>query len=833
MAKNNNTPQKKAQEGPVRHENPYYRQKNDRGGFEFVGVSYVLVGIVLGVLLYGRYDAAFPEFIQLALSGLFGWCALLTPVILIGEGIYVMREKNMGRLYFKMFMVFLALFCLCVLSSLLANPDGKVNAFEAFGMTSRYIGGGFLGALLGTPLANAMTVIPAVMIVFIVFVLLLGVIFKFSPIKLIIGFTRKVKEEVEEIDDERSYEMGQRARERMDDGIGKISQRGKNREVDFEVSDNSTAQIERKKAEEKARQEQAAQKQSKRNRQDGIEPDLLIYDMPLRKKGPNGSQESSVQIEMGYADDIDRDDDMLDDDLNFDNVTIITGETEPEQKPKRVRKMTDSQQAAYSAKLDESAKAVVIPYKFPSGTLLSPAKNKKPGGDPRGELRDTARKLVETLKSFGVDVTLLQVSRGPTVTRYELQPNVGVKVNKITSLADDIALNLAAASVRIEAPIPGKAAIGIEIPNKEKSSVALKDVLDSDEFKASESKVSVALGMDIAGKSVVANIAKMPHVLIAGATGSGKSVCINSLIVSILYKASPNEVKFVMIDPKRVELLPYNGIPHLLTPVVTDPKKASGALNWAVTEMVRRYDMFAESGVRDLEGYNAFAALQGEDKLPQIVIIIDELADLMMVSPKEVEDSICRLAQLARACGMHLVIATQRPSVNVITGIIKANIPSRIAFSVTSQIDSRTILDGAGAEKLLGSGDMLYMPMGASKALRLQGSFISDAEVERVVSFIKDTSETSYDEEIGIKINSGGEVADVSGDADELLPRAIELALAAGQISTSMLQRRLGIGYARAGRIVDQMEARGIISGADGSKPRNVLVSAEDLGYEE
>jgi|GEM_PF-155212 len=841
MAGKSNNTQKRPQQAPKRGAN---YPAEEHGGYELAGVTYIVFGILLGVLMYGKYDAAIPEFVQLIMSGIFGWCAVLAPVILIGEGIYIMRVKNFGRLYFKMLMVFLALFNLCILSSLFANPEGIPNAFSVLADKSGYSGGGFLGSLVATPFVNLLTVVPTIIIFLMLFVMLLVVVFKFSPIRMIMGFTRKVRDEVREIDEERSYEMGQRARERMEESIEKMNRR-KKQQIDFEVHDYKEPKAGKKRADSAKKREveeaiDAERENSNRSAQSDIDSDIFRANGPLKRKKKNRPQEPAPEIKINRNDDVDLYDDAPEDELDFDSVTIIAGdsvqekaaEKQSEQKPKRARQMTDSQQAEYNIELDGKVKHRVIPYKFPSGTLLSPAKNKKTV-DPRGELRETANKLVATLKSFGVDVTLLQVSRGPTVTRYELQPNVGVKVSKITSLADDIALNLAAPSVRIEAPIPGKAAIGIEIPNKEISSVALRDVLDSDEFKDSESKVSVALGMDIAGKSVIANIAKMPHVLIAGATGSGKSVCINSLIISILYKANPNEVKFVMIDPKRVELLPYNGIPHLLTPVVTDPKKASGALNWAVAEMTRRYDLFAESGVRDLAGYNAYAELEGEDKLPQIVIIIDELADLMMVAPKEVEDAICRLAQLARACGMHLVIATQRPSVNVITGIIKANIPSRIAFAVTSQIDSRTILDGAGAEKLLGKGDMLYMPMGASKALRLQGSFISDAEVEKVVSFIKDTSTTGYDEEIGIKINSGGEVADVSGDADELLPRAIELALAAGQISTSMLQRRLGIGYARAGRIVDQMEARGIISGADGSKPRNVLISAEDLEIQE
>ncbi len=443
-----------------------------------------------------------------------------------------------------------------------------------------------------------------------------------------------------------------------------------------------------------------------------------------------------------------------------------------------------------------------------------------------------SHKLIDTLASFGVGAKVLNVSKGPTVTRYELQPNAGVKVSKIVNLADDIALNLAATGVRIEAPIPGKAAIGIEIPNKKNVAVFLRDVIETDAFQNYSSKLAFAVGKDIAGNVVVGDIAKMPHLLIAGATGSGKSVCINTLIISILYKASPAEVRLLMVDPKVVELGIYNGIPHLLIPVVTDPKKASGALTWAVMEMTNRYRLFAENNVRDLKGYNGLIKERGEgETLPQIVIIIDELADLMMVAPNEVEDSICRLAQMARAAGMHLVIATQRPSVNVITGVIKANIPSRISFAVSSQIDSRTILDMAGAEKLLGRGDMLFYPLGQPKPLRVQGSFISDKEVERFVTHIKSLQSAEYDEEILQKIENQTpetQKPDSSGD-DELLPQAILMVLELGQASASLIQRKFKVGYSRAARILDQMEAWGVVSASDGSgKPRQILITRQE-----
>jgi len=470
-------------------------------------------------------------------------------------------------------------------------------------------------------------------------------------------------------------------------------------------------------------------------------------------------------------------------------------------------------------------------YEFPSVEFLN--KGKGATRNTKKSLTDTAAKLQRTLYSFGVSAKVENIAVGPTITRYELKPAEGVRVSKIANLSDDIALNLAAESIRIEAPIPGKQAVGIEIPNKEKEVVVLRDIIDTEKFRNYKSKLAFALGKDATGEEVVTDIAKMPHVLIAGSTGSGKSVCINTLITSIIYKSKPNEVKLVMVDPKVVELSVYNGIPHLLIPVVTDPKKAAGALEWAVQEMVKRYHLFAEKNVRDISGYNE--ALENEgviEKLPQIVIIIDELADLMMVAAKEVEDAICRLAQMARAAGMHLIIATQRPSVDVITGIIKTNIPSRIAFAVTSQIDSRTILDSAGAEKLLGKGDMLFYPSGASKPSRMQGAFISDNEVKKIVEFLKQNGGPTYNEDImeSIEKSNSSEQEIAASEEDELDPflmEAIDVAVDMGQISASFIQRRFKVGYARAGRIIDQMEARGLISGYEGSKPRQVLISKE------
>lgn len=489
---------------------------------------------------------------------------------------------------------------------------------------------------------------------------------------------------------------------------------------------------------------------------------------------------------------------------------------------------------------NENAAPDIMKYAFPPIDLLKPADNSSNAADAEAEMRNNAETLVNTLQSFGVQTRIVDIHRGPTVTRYELQPSAGVKISKITGLSDDIALNLAAAGVRIEAPIPGKAAVGVEVPNRVKDVVSIREMIESEEFKSAKSKLAFVVGRDIEGNVIVGDIAKMPHVIIAGTTGSGKSVCTNSIIMSILYNASPDEVRLVLIDPKMVEFKIYDGIPHLLIPVVTDPRKAAGALSWAVQEMLKRYKLFADSNVRDLKGYNELAAeTDGMSPLPQIVIAIDELADLMMAASNEVEDAICRLAQMARAAGMHLIIATQRPTVDVITGLIKANIPSRIALTVSSQVDSRTIIDTAGAEKLLGYGDMLYYPSGIPKPIRIQGCFCSSKEVEAVVAFIKSGGTADYSDEIlreiekNVPVPKGEKGASDGGSAsgdmfeDDMVEKAIEVVIEAGQASTSSLQRRLKLGYARAARIIDQLEELGVVGPFEGAKPRAVLMTRE------
>lgn len=559
-----------------------------------------------------------------------------------------------------------------------------------------------------------------------------------------------------------------------------------------------------------------------------------------RKKKATSSDEEMTKVPKEIIDEINREN------SNIEMLKNATGRKE-EKKPKSIDEIVKdaSEDKPNEKKADKSKEFTVSKeamesgindYKLPSVELLSLPK-KKSTADISGELKENAQRLIETLRSFNVNATITDISRGPTVTRYELKPAAGVRISKITNLADDIALNLAATHVRIEAPIPGKAAVGIEVPNTVKNTVSMRELIDTPEFYEQRSLLSAGIGKDIAGNCVYCDIAKMPHLLVAGTTGSGKSVCMNSIITSILYRAKPDEVKFLMIDPKQVEFSKYANIPHLLVPVVTDPRKAAGALGWAVSEMLQRYQKLSQVGVRDIEGYNKYVQKHEDmESMPKICIFIDEFADLMMAAPKEVEDSVCRLAQMARAVGMHLVIATQRPSVDVITGLIKANISSRIALTVSSQIDSRTILDAAGAEKLLGHGDMLYNPIGASKPLRVQGCFISDEEVEALCDFVKNQGESQYDEEIAKEIEAKAVQDKKSspfeddGDAEQLdvlFDKAVDIVLETGTASTSFLQRKLSVGYARGAKIIDQLEEKGIIGTANGSKGREILINRQ------
>lgn len=761
-------------------------------------VVLVIISILLFVLIYTK-SGYIGEHLSPMLGGIMGFIKYIIPIGTFLIAIY-MTHNEKEYMYAKLIQYAIFLVCIATMLSVFQFSSGNLSVAKDFTsvMKSAYelgtsdIGGGVIGSAVAMPLINLLGTTGAVILVIGVAIVLFVFMFGVRPAEMISNFLDAL--------DERK-ELKKQA---------KISRR--------ELERQNRMKIEPEKVQ--LAEEEEPRKETRRERK-------------LREK--EEAKRKALEL-----------DDQITINLNNDNIAKVDGD-----KPKKYNhdkddlsylgeeklfKQEEEQKESKTKEVLQLEHAVTVEdkdYKFPPITLLSPGDPKEIKGGKKA-VTETASKLQKTLYSFGVSAKVENVSVGPAITRYELKPAEGVRVSKIANLADDIALNLAAESIRIEAPIPGKQAVGIEIPNTENEVVHLRDIIASDSFQNHKSKLAFALGKDVAGKEVVADIAKMPHVLIAGATGSGKSVCINTLIASIIYKAKPSEVKLLMVDPKVVELSVYNGIPHLLIPVVTDPKKAAGALAWAVQEMINRYNLFAQKGVRDIKGYNETVEKEGETgKLPQIVIIIDELSDLMMASPKEVEDSICRLAQMARAAGMHLVIATQRPSVDVITGVIKANIPSRISFAVSSQVDSRTILDMVGAEKLLGKGDMLFYPSGAPKPTRIQGAFVSDKEVEKLVDFLKSQGEVTYSDEILEQIENSDktdkELAEEDEDqtSDPLLMEAIETVVETQQASTSFIQRRFKVGYARAGRIIDQMEERGIISGYQGSKPREVLMSKE------
>ena len=756
-------------------------------------VVMMVISILLAVLIYGK-TGSIGKNLSPILGGIMGWIKFIIPIgmFIISIAFACDKKELLGS---KVIELLIFTVCICTILSVYQISNQSLNIkdsmskilSDSYNLGTKNIGGGVAGTMIAVLLTNMLgtlgTVILSIGIGIVTLVFMLGIPVTDIIADAVDNMHDKKEARKEEINEYRQeeYERRQKLREE------RKKQRGKRVLQDIEQTEITEDQI-------------------KINLHDKQNGKLKKYDHSQDDLEPLGSKKIKEEPKSDYIEE---------------NLFKKQEETK-EEKIKEVLTLEHSMSAE-----DEN-------YEFPPIILLKQGSRNGMRGSKKA-LTDTANRLQKTLYSFGVSAKVENVSVGPAITRYELKPAEGVRVSKIANLADDIALNLAAESIRIEAPIPGKQAVGIEIPNKENEVVHLRDILESDKFIDAKSKLSIALGKDVAGEEVVADIAKMPHVLIAGSTGSGKSVCINTLITSIIYKAKPSEVKLVMVDPKIVELSVYNGIPHLLIPVVTDPKKAAGALAWAVQEMENRYALFAGKGVRDLKGYNAELEKDNTEsgKLPQIVIIVDELADLMMVAAKDVEDSICRLAQKARAAGMHLVIATQRPSVDVITGLIKANVPSRIAFAVSSQVDSRTILDMAGAEKLLGKGDMLFYPTGASKPTRVQGAFVDDKEVEKIVDFIKSNTSATYSEEILESIEKANstdkDVKDVEDgdDTDPLLDEAIETVIDTQTASTSFIQRRFKVGYARAGRIIDQMEERGIISGYQGSKPREVLMSKE------
>ncbi len=780
-------------------------------------VGLIVLSILLAVLIYGKSGVIGVELNEI-LGGMMGIIRYVLPIGIFAVAIKIACADN-KYITSKLIQYAILLISISVLISVyqinkgelsIVNKDISKIVKDAYLIGAQGNGGGALGAILATPLVNLLGQIGATILCIGVVAMLAVFTFGINMSEIINNFVEKTEENREE-----RYERKQQLREEQ----LKIRQEA--------IEKRKKEKIEREIMKEEARQ-QALATDEKLGEQIKINFGGRILDeedTKGRKKYDHKNDDlTPLTKETKTAKVVQPD--VIENNIfkKEENSLFKQEEEKKEDKTKEVLQLEHAMVVE-----DEN-------YEYPPIELLGKGEKKSLKGGAKA-LTDTATKLQKTLYSFGVSAKVENVSVGPAITRYELKPAEGVRVSKIANLADDIALNLAAETIRIEAPIPGKQAVGIEVPNKEKEAVHLREVLESEEFQNNKSKLSVALGKDVAGNVQLADIAKMPHVLIAGSTGSGKSVCINTIITSIIYNSKPSEVKMVMVDPKVVELSVYNGIPHLLIPVVTDPKKAAGALAWAVQEMDNRYNLFAGKGVRDLKGYNnAIEKENGIGKLPQIVIIVDELADLMMVAAKDVEEAICRLAQKARAAGMHLVIATQRPSVDVITGLIKANVPSRIAFAVSSQVDSRTILDSVGAEKLLGKGDMLFFPSGAPKPVRVQGAFVSDDEVEKIVDFVKQNGTANYSEDILETIENNNktekELVQEQAEDDETDPflmDAIDAVVEQGQASTSFIQRRFKVGYARAGRIIDQMEERGIISGYQGSKPREVLITKERL----
>ena len=791
----------------------YKKSKKNTSKLDLAIVILIMLSLLLAVLIYTKSGVIGLKLNEI-LGGMLGIMQYILPIGIFAIAIKLACEGR-ETLTSKLIQYGIFIISLSILLSVfqIASPSGELQVNkemtevvkDAYYLGSQSKGGGAIGAVGAVPLVNLLGEIGAIIFCIGVAVILLVFTFGISMsdiINMIADKLEQRREERMEAKELRQKQMAKMQRKNTEDEETPAQRRRREREERM-----------RQKAEEKAAKEK----------------EVMDNQIKINFGGRILDTNENAKSLKKY-------------DHSNDDLTPLTKETKKEIQPDVIEnnlfKQEEEKKEDKKKEVLQLEHAIAVEdehYEYPPIELLGKGKTKTLKGGAKA-LTDTATKLQKTLYSFGVSAKVENVSVGPAITRYELKPAEGVRVSKIANLADDIALNLAAETIRIEAPIPGKQAVGIEVPNKEKQTVNLREVLESPEFQNNKSKLTIALGKDVAGNTQLADIAKMPHVLIAGSTGSGKSVCINTIITSIIYNAKPSEVKLVMVDPKVVELSVYNGIPHLLIPVVTDPKKAAGALAWAVQEMDDRYNKFASKGVRDLKGYNHAMEKEEGGQLPQIVIIVDELADLMMVAAKDVEEAICRLAQKARAAGMHLVIATQRPSVDVITGLIKANVPSRIAFAVSSQVDSRTILDSIGAEKLLGKGDMLFFPAGAPKPARVQGAFVSDEEVEKIVDFVKSNGTATYSEDILESIENSNktekELAQEQSEDDETDPflmDAIQTVVETGQASTSFIQRRFKVGYARAGRIIDQMEERGVISGYQGSKPREVLMTLEKL----
>ncbi len=838
------------------------KKKDSKIHDTMTSVLLVGIGVFMFLSLITNLIGIFGDWIRSFTLGLFGLGGFLLPPVLIFAGIQIIlnKKKIKSRLILaSFFLIMVSALFNTIRFAVPARPDGVVFADYFVDLTeSLYLegaaltSGGVIGGYVAVPLTALCSKVGAIIILSVIILLTVIFVGKFTYENFFVPSESSDKKEVQKGTSKAVQKELQTIRK-------EVHQLRTNQDKDLRATAkqrkiSTEADLDKELDDIEKPYKEAAKKSGSRIKikadssfdlpeEESVIPEVATGPAPaVLGINPEYNPENdlipeSVKPRKGHT--VPEAEPIIDDPLR---EMILRKVNEAEAKEAETQQAVEEQETALTEVVAEVEKKPEIEedkppeYIYPPLSLLNFVP-KASNEDSVEELHKTAEKLMEALRTFNVETKVLDFSRGPTVTRYELQPLPGVKISRITNLADDIALHLAATAVRLEAPIPGKAAIGVEIPNKSTNIVYLQEILASNEFKTAKSALSVCLGKDIAGSSVVIDLGKMPHLLIAGSTGSGKSVCINTLIISLLYRSSPEDVRLILIDPKVVELNVYNGIPHLLIPVVTDPRKASGALSWAVSEMLKRYDLFKEKGVRDFAGYNK-NLLEGEKKLPQIVIIIDEMADLMMTARNEVEDSVCRLAQMARAAGMHMVIATQRPSADVLTGTIKTNIPSRIAFAVSSQIDSRIILDGSGAEKLVGKGDMLYDPLGATKPLRVQGCFVSDKEVENVTSFIKNNYTAEYDEEVIKSIeqkakeqekgNKGGVDEGDDDDDDPMLPQAIEVVVAAGQASTSTLQRKLKLGYARAARIMDQMEERGIIGEYQGSKPREVLISKQE-----
>ncbi len=772
------------------------RKKKAKQDAYVQAVVFIILSILLAVLIYAQ-TGPIGRGLSVVLGGLIGWIKYIIPVGTFMVGITLTRNSKKDVVP-KITQYLIIILCICGIISLSQISNGTIDAVsgfspavaDAYKLGTENVGGGALGAILAVPLNNTIGVAAYVLLVG---ACILLIIFTFG-----IDLGAIIKNISDRMQEEEEYEEEEEEIEEKTIPKKKKKEKKKKHSVIMDLLEED---------------EEIEEKERRR-----YEHDIPLAFEEEEEKHERDSIKSKLQEQQETKPE-------KEEEKGFIEANLFK-----EKKEEREEKTKQELQ------LEHAQIEIEQNYEFPPIEILEQGGPKKKGG--KTQITDNVIKLEKTLKSFGVEAKVEDVSIGPAITRYELKPAEGVSCKKIANLTDDIALNLAAQSIRIEAPIPGKQAVGIEIPNQTTEMVHLRDVIDSEEFANSNSKLSVGLGKDISGARVVTDLSKMPHLLVAGATGSGKSVCINTIIASIIYKAKPSEVKLLMIDPKVVELSVYNGIPHLLIPVVTDPKKAAGALAWAVQEMEDRYAKFAQRGVRNIKGYNQELENEGEEtralKMPEIVIIVDELADLMMAASKDVEESIARIAQKARAAGMYLVIATQRPSVDVITGLIKANIPSRIAFAVSSGVDSKTILDMVGAEKLLGKGDMLFFPAGVPKPTRIQGAFVSDKEVEKIVDFLKKDGQAVYNEDLIETIENANKTdkekeiqEDEDDDTDPRLNEAIDYVLECGTASASFLQRKMKVGYARAGRLIDQIAERGIISGYQGSKPREVLMTKE------